>query len=85
MEIISAGEVFRTLAKERGMTLAEFGELAEKDDSIDVQIDKRQQEIAATRDNIILEGRLAGHMAATRSQSVDKSARRSACAEDRWP
>ncbi|MCC7577168.1 MAG: AAA family ATPase [Methanomethylovorans sp.] len=63
MEIISAGEVFRTLAKERGVTLAEFGELAEKDDSIDIQIDKRQQEIAASRNNIILEGRLAGHMA----------------------
>lgn len=63
MEMISAGEVFRTLAKERGVTLAELGELAEKDESIDVQIDKRQQEIAATRDNIILEGRLAGHMA----------------------
>jgi len=63
MEMISAGKVFRTLAKERGVTLAEFGELAEKDESIDVQIDKRQQEIAATRDNIILEGRLAGHMA----------------------
>lgn len=63
IEMISAGEVFRTLAKERGVTLAEFGELAEKDDSIDFQIDQRQQEIAATRDNIILEGRLAGHMA----------------------
>ncbi|WP_292351086.1 AAA family ATPase, partial [Methanomethylovorans sp. PtaU1.Bin093] len=33
MEMISAGEVFRTLAKERGVTLAEFGELAEKDES----------------------------------------------------
>ena len=63
MEIISAGEVFRTLEKEWGVTLAEFGELAEKDDSIDIQIDKRQQEIAASRNNIILEGRLAGHMA----------------------
>jgi len=63
MEMVSAGEVFRTLAKERGLTLAQFGALAEKDDSIDVQIDKRQREIAASRDNIILEGRLAGHMA----------------------
>ncbi|MGB3907511.1 MAG: AAA family ATPase [Methanomethylovorans sp.] len=62
MEVISAGEVFRALAKEKGITLAELGELAEKDETIDVQIDKRQQEIAATRDNIILEGRLAGHM-----------------------
>lgn len=63
MEMVSAGEVFRTLAKERGMTLAEFGVLAENDDSIDLLIDKRQKEIAVTRDNIILEGRLAGYMA----------------------
>jgi cytidylate kinase len=63
LEMISAGEVFRSLAKEYGMTLAEFGELAESDDSIDLKIDERQKEIANTRNNIILEGRLAGHMA----------------------
>lgn len=63
LEMVSAGEVFRSLAKEYGMTLAEFGELAESDDSIDLEIDARQKEIACTRDNIILEGRLAGHMA----------------------
>lgn len=63
LEMISAGEVFRSLAKEYGMTLAEFGSLAESDDSIDLKIDERQKEIADTRDNIILEGRLAGHMA----------------------
>ncbi|WP_048135382.1 AAA family ATPase [Methanolobus sp. WCC1] len=63
LEMISAGEVFRSLAKEYGMTLAEFGELAESDDSIDLKIDARQKEIANTRDNVILEGRLAGHMA----------------------
>ncbi len=63
LEMISAGEVFRSLAKEYGMTLAEFGALAELDDSIDLKIDERQKEIANTRDNIILEGRLAGHMA----------------------
>lgn len=63
LEMVSAGELFRSLAKEYGMTLAEFGELAESDDSIDLKIDERQKEIASTRDNIILEGRLAGHMA----------------------
>ncbi|WP_406670274.1 AAA family ATPase [Methanolobus sp. ZRKC4] len=63
LEMISAGEVFRSLANEYGMTLAEFGELAESDDSIDLKIDERQKEIANTRDNVILEGRLAGHMA----------------------
>ncbi|WP_321430497.1 (d)CMP kinase [uncultured Methanolobus sp.] len=63
LEMISAGEVFRSLANEYDMTLAEFGELAESDDSIDLKIDERQKEIANTRDNIVLEGRLAGHMA----------------------
>ena len=63
LEMVSAGEVFRSLADEYGMDLAEFGVLAESDDSIDLKIDERQKEIAKTRDNIILEGRLAGHMA----------------------
>jgi len=63
IDLISAGVVFRNLAKERGMSLAEFGALAESDASIDVMIDERQQELADTRNNIILEGRLAGHMA----------------------
>ena len=63
VEMISAGEVFRRLAEERGMTLAEFGALAESDPSIDLDIDERQKEIASTSNNIILEGRLAGHMA----------------------
>ncbi|WP_440952508.1 (d)CMP kinase [Methanococcoides sp. FTZ1] len=63
IKMISAGDVFRGLAKERGMTLAEFGSLAESDPSIDIEIDKRQSEIANTSDGLILEGRLAGHMA----------------------
>lgn len=63
LEMVSAGEVFRSLAKEYGMNLAEFGALAESDESIDLKIDERQKEIACTRDDILLEGRLAGHMA----------------------
>lgn len=63
VDLVNAGDVFRGLAKEHGMTLAEFGALAESDASIDVKIDEHQKEIANTRDDIILEGRLAGHMA----------------------
>ncbi|MGP8321085.1 MAG: (d)CMP kinase [Methanosarcinaceae archaeon] len=63
VDIVNAGDVFRKLAKEHGMTLAEFGALAESDALIDVKIDERQKEIANTRDNIIIEGRLAGYMA----------------------
>jgi cytidylate kinase len=51
------------MAKERGMSLAEFGALAERDPSIDLEIDKNQKSIIHSRENIILESRLAGHMA----------------------
>lgn len=60
--LISAGEVFRGLAAERNMELAEFGRLAEEDESVDRMIDARQKEIGEARDDIIIEGRLAGHM-----------------------
>jgi len=60
--LISAGETFRDLAKERGLTLAGFGELAEKDVTIDALIDVRQKEIAKEKDDIVVEGRLSGWM-----------------------
>jgi cytidylate kinase len=60
--MISAGEVFRQLAVEHNLELAEFGRLAEQDESYDKMIDARQKEIAAQRDNIIVEGRLSGWM-----------------------
>jgi cytidylate kinase len=61
-ELVSAGEMFRDLAKERGLSVAGFGELAEKDITIDALIDVRQKEMAKTRDNIVVEGRLSGWM-----------------------
>jgi cytidylate kinase len=60
LDLISAGEVFRQMAKEREMDLVEFGRLASEDSSIDRLIDERQKEIAAARDDIIVEGRLSG-------------------------
>lgn len=62
-ELISSGEVFRRIAKEKGMSLAEFGAMAEKDPSIDLAIDKNQRAAIHSQENIILESRLAGHMA----------------------
>jgi cytidylate kinase len=61
-ELISAGEMFRDLASERGMSVWEFGKLAEKDIGIDALIDVRQKETAKARDNIVVEGRLSGWM-----------------------
>ncbi|WP_054847402.1 cytidylate kinase family protein [Methanoculleus chikugoensis] len=62
LALISAGEVFRQLAKEHGMELAEFGKFAESDPSVDRMIDARQKEIGETSDDIIVEGRLSGRM-----------------------
>jgi len=59
-DLISAGEVFRQMAREHGMELAEFGRLAESDPSFDRLIDDRQKEIALAHENIIVEGRLSG-------------------------
>ncbi|PKL64486.1 MAG: cytidylate kinase [Methanomicrobiales archaeon HGW-Methanomicrobiales-3] len=61
-DMISAGEVFRQLAREHNMELAAFGRLAEEDPSYDKMIDARQKEIAQTQNNIIVEGRLSGWM-----------------------
>jgi len=60
--MISAGEVFRQLAKEHCMELADFGRLAESEPKYDKMIDARQKEIAEQKDNIIVEGRLSGWM-----------------------
>jgi predicted cytidylate kinase len=62
MELIYAGQVFRGMAKERGMSLEDFGRLAERDESIDGELDERMVKIARERDDIILDGRLTGYM-----------------------
>lgn len=66
-EYIYAGDIFRRMADERDMTLAEFTELCETDDSIDRSLDERMQTIAeihAENDTpLLLESRLAGWVA----------------------
>ncbi len=60
MDILSSGEVFREMAKERGMDLQEFSELAEKDEEIDRKVDQRMLDRA--EGGMILEARLTGHL-----------------------
>ncbi|MCL9814131.1 (d)CMP kinase [Natranaeroarchaeum aerophilus] len=64
IEHVSGGDIFRSLADERGYSLAEFNELAEEDDQIDRDLDRRLQTIARERDDIVLESRLSGWLAA---------------------
>jgi cytidylate kinase len=63
LEHVSSGDVFRSMARERDLSLAEFGRVAEEDPEIDREIDERQTEIARENDDIVLEGRLSGWMA----------------------
>ncbi|GAA0645261.1 (d)CMP kinase [Salarchaeum japonicum] len=62
-EHVSGGDIFRALADERGLSLAEFNELAETDDQIDRDLDQQLRETARTHDDLVLESRLAGWMA----------------------
>ncbi len=59
LERLDGGQVFRSLATERGMALAAFGALAETDPSIDVELDTRLARRGAQGD-VVLESRLAG-------------------------
>ena len=64
-EHVSGGDIFRDLAAERDLTPLELNKLAEEDDSIDRDLDRRQRELAAEREDLVLESRLAGWMAGT--------------------
>lgn len=57
-----AGQLFRDEAAARGMTLAEFSRLSERDPAMDRALDARQ--VALLREGgLVLEGRLAGWLA----------------------
>jgi cytidylate kinase len=64
LEHISGGDIFRELAAERGYTPVEFNELAEEEAQIDKDLDRRLRTVAATQDDVLLESRLAGWLAA---------------------
>ncbi|MFB6095818.1 MAG: (d)CMP kinase [Haloferacaceae archaeon] len=90
LEHISGGDIFRELAAERGYTAVEFNRLAEEDDQIDRDLDRRLYGIAADRDDVVLESRLAGWLAGDHADirywldaPVDIRARRIAEREDK--
>jgi cytidylate kinase len=63
LEHVSGGDIFREMAAERDMTPVEFNEHAETDDRIDRELDRRLHEIATTREDVVIESRLAGWLA----------------------
>jgi len=62
LKAVVFGKIFRELAAEKQLSLLEFGQLAEKDPSIDEAIDAKILEIARQNENIILESRLSAYM-----------------------
>ncbi|ARS88665.1 (d)CMP kinase [Natrarchaeobaculum aegyptiacum] len=63
LDHVSGGDIFRELADERGYTPLEFNKLAEENEQIDRDLDRRLREIAVDRDDLVLESRLAGWLA----------------------
>ncbi|SEH14889.1 cytidylate kinase [Natronorubrum sediminis] len=63
LDHVSGGDIFRELADERGYTPLEFNKLAEENDQIDRDLDRRLREIAVEADGLVLESRLAGWLA----------------------
>ena len=63
LDHVSGGDIFRELADERGYTPLEFNKLAEENDQIDRDLDRRLREIAVEEDDLVLESRLAGWLA----------------------
>ncbi len=60
LRYISAGEIMRNMAAEKGMSLIEFSKFAELNSSVDKEIDERQMALAREGD-CIAEGRISAH------------------------
>ena len=57
---VNGGEIFRSEAKNRDMTLSEFGKLCSDDQSVDLALDEILRNYIADDETNIIESRLAG-------------------------
>ena len=57
---INGGQIFRNEAKERNMTLAEFGKLCSDDETVDLTLDEKLRAHILDNSTNIIESRLAG-------------------------
>lgn len=62
MRYVSAGKIFRKLAKERKMTLEAFSALAETDPAVDKMLDERTR-AEAKRGGVVIDAQLGAWMA----------------------
>lgn len=59
--IVSAGDIFRQIAAEKGMTVIQLNEAAKKDRSIDDMLDLRSTKLGHEMDHTVFDSRLAWH------------------------
>lgn len=58
---VSAGDFMRQMAHERGVSILELSRTAEDDVTIDHEIDARTRTLGVTRDDFVIDARLAWH------------------------
>lgn len=58
---ISAGDIFRDMASKKDMDILEFSKFAEENVEVDLEIDRRQSEIAKQKKDLIIDGRLSAY------------------------
>ena len=57
----SSGDLFREIAKERGVDVYEINVLAETEREIDLEVDNRLKEIGSSEDKLVIDSRMAWH------------------------
>ena len=57
----SSGDFMRKIAQDHDMSLHELSKVAEKEDWVDKELDKRQVDISKKEDNLVIDGRLSWH------------------------
>lgn len=57
----STGDIMREMAKEKSMSPAEFSKYVETEKSFDKELDEKTIELGKTKDNIVMDSRLAFH------------------------
>ncbi|HHE75518.1 MAG: AAA family ATPase [Thermoplasmata archaeon] len=58
--LICGGDIFRSMAKKKGMDIIEFSKYAEKNWEIDREVDKRIIEMAEDLKDVVIDSRLSG-------------------------
>ncbi|MBN1502207.1 cytidylate kinase family protein [Candidatus Woesearchaeota archaeon] len=57
----SMGDLQREIAKEKGISIADLGELEKKDSAIDREIDEKQAQLAKREDDFVIDSWLGAH------------------------